>query len=140
VSAKLSLDYTNWVRRRFCDSAKSHYGKTLKPYSGKRDNNRKRLLPKLLDKVTFKGATQGNISLWIIRPCPTLQANIILIEKFSKICPINLLAFRQRQQFSILQFQGYLTYGLTRVQGKQDRNITAPLSYSTNYSPPRARG
>ena len=33
-----------------------------------------------------------------------------------------------------------LTYGLMRVQGKQDGNITAPLSYSTTTNVASEKG
>jgi hypothetical protein len=51
VSAKQSLDYSNWVRQEVANLASPNGGKTLKPRSEKPDSIWKRILSMRLDKV-----------------------------------------------------------------------------------------
>ena len=52
MSAKQSLDYSNWVRQGLASLPSPNHDKTLKPCSEKPDNNWKRILSKRLDKVS----------------------------------------------------------------------------------------
>ena len=51
MSAKQSLDYSNWVRQEVANLASPNRGKTLKPRSEKPDIIWKRILSMRLDKV-----------------------------------------------------------------------------------------
>lgn len=51
MSAKQSLDYSNWVRHGVANLLSPNRGKTLKPRSVKPDSTWKRVPSKRLDKV-----------------------------------------------------------------------------------------
>ena len=51
MSAKQSLDYSNWVRQENANQPSPNRGKTLKPRSEKPEYSWKRIYSKRLDKV-----------------------------------------------------------------------------------------